>query len=85
MDLFDHAMEQDLKKKAPLAARLRPRTLDEFVGQEDIVGEGKLLYRAGIDTEELHIIEIDPAAADDKNVTPRNHLITDRRTDLYPT
>jgi putative ATPase len=46
MDLFDHALEQDLKKKAPLAARLRPRTLDEFVGQEDIVGEGKLLYRA---------------------------------------
>ena len=46
MDLFDHAMEQDLKKKGPLAARLRPRTLDEFVGQEDIVGEGKLLHRA---------------------------------------
>ncbi len=46
MDLFDHAMEQDLKKKAPLAARLRPSTLDEFVGQEDIVGEGKLLHRA---------------------------------------
>ncbi len=46
MDLFDHALEQDLKKKAPLAARLRPRTLDEFVGQEDIVGKGKLLYRA---------------------------------------
>ncbi|MCD4801540.1 MAG: AAA family ATPase [Anaerolineales bacterium] len=46
MDLFDHALEQDLKKKAPLAARLRPRTLDEFVGQEEIVGKGKLLYRA---------------------------------------
>ena len=46
MDLFDHAMEQDLKKKAPLAARLRPRTLDEFVGQREIVGEGKLLHRA---------------------------------------
>ena len=46
MDLFDHAMEQDLQKKAPLAARMRPRTLDEFVGQEEIVGEGKLLYRA---------------------------------------
>ena len=46
MDLFDHAMEQDLKKKAPLAARLRPGTLDEFVGQEEIVGEGKLLHRA---------------------------------------
>ena len=46
MDLFDHAMEEELKKKAPLAARLRPRTLDEFVGQDEIVGEGKLLYRA---------------------------------------
>jgi len=46
MDLFDHAMEEDLRKKAPLAARLRPRTLDEFVGQDEIVGEGKLLYRA---------------------------------------
>ena len=46
MDLFDHAMEEELKKKAPLAARLRPRTLNEFVGQEEIVGEGKLLYRA---------------------------------------
>ena len=46
MDLFDHALEQDLKKKAPLAARLRPRTLDEFVGQKEMVGEGKLLYRA---------------------------------------
>jgi putative ATPase len=46
MDLFDHAMEEELKKKAPLAARLRPRTLDEFVGQEEIVGKSKLLYRA---------------------------------------
>jgi len=46
MDLFDHAMKEDLSKKAPLAARMRPRTLDEFVGQEEIVGQGKLLYRA---------------------------------------
>ncbi len=46
MDLFDHAMQQDMKKNAPLAARMRPRTLDEFVGQEHIVGPGKLLRRA---------------------------------------
>jgi len=46
MDLFDHAMQEDLKRKAPLAARMRPRTLEEFAGQEDIVGEGKLLHRA---------------------------------------
>ena len=46
MDLFEHAMQEDLNKEAPLAARLRPRTLDEFVGQEHIIGEGKLLRRA---------------------------------------
>jgi putative ATPase len=46
MDLFTHAHEQRMRSEAPLAARLRPRTLDEFVGQEDIVGPGKLLRRA---------------------------------------
>jgi putative ATPase len=46
MDLFDHALEDQLTREAPLAARMRPRTLDEFIGQEDIVGEGRLLRRA---------------------------------------
>jgi hypothetical protein len=45
-DLFDHAMHERLKSEAPLAARMRPRTLDEYIGQEHIVGEGKLLRRA---------------------------------------
>ena len=45
-DLFDHAMQERMKSEAPLAARMRPRTLDEFVGQEHIIGEGKLLRRA---------------------------------------
>jgi putative ATPase len=45
-DLFDHAMQERMKDEAPLAARMRPRTLDEFIGQEHIVGEGKLLRRA---------------------------------------
>jgi putative ATPase len=45
-DLFDHAMQQRMKDEAPLAARMRPRTLDEFIGQEHIVGPGKLLRRA---------------------------------------
>ncbi|MBC8508069.1 MAG: AAA family ATPase [Anaerolineales bacterium] len=45
-DLFDHAMKEKMKTEAPLAARMRPRTLDEFEGQEHIVGEGKLLRRA---------------------------------------
>ncbi|MGB2910995.1 MAG: AAA family ATPase [Anaerolineales bacterium] len=52
MDLFDHSLKQRMKHEAPLAARMRPRTLDEFVGQQDIVGPGKLLRRA-IETDRL--------------------------------
>ncbi len=46
MDLFEYAGAQSLKTDAPLATRLRPRTLDEVVGQQDIIGKDKLLYRA---------------------------------------
>ncbi len=46
MDLFDHALRERMSTEAPLAARMRPRSLDEFVGQEHIVGEGRLLRRA---------------------------------------
>jgi putative ATPase len=52
MDLFDHAMHERMKTEAPLAARMRPITLDEFAGQEEIVGPGKLLRRA-IETDRL--------------------------------
>lgn len=45
-DLFDHALKQRMTTEAPLAARMRPRKLDEYIGQEDIVGEGRLLRRA---------------------------------------
>ncbi len=46
MDLFEYMAEGRKEKEAPLAARMRPQTLDEVVGQEDIIGEDKLLYRA---------------------------------------
>lgn len=46
MDLFSFSKEQNLKKSAPLAVRMRPRNLDEFVGQEHILGRGKFLRRA---------------------------------------
>ena len=46
MSLFDHARRERMKVEAPLAARMRPQTLDELVGQEQIVGPGKLLRRA---------------------------------------
>ena len=46
MDLFDYMQEKQLKKDAPLAARMRPECLDEVVGQQHIIGKGKMLYRA---------------------------------------
>ncbi len=46
MNLFEHSRREQIRREAPLAARMRPRTLDEFVGQEHIVGEGRLLRRA---------------------------------------
>src|SRR5205809_3737980 len=45
MDLFAGNRQKNLDKAAPLAARMRPRTLDEFVGQQHFLGEGKLLRR----------------------------------------
>lgn len=52
MDLFDHALQKRLATEAPLAARMRPRTLDEYIGQDEIVGPGRLLRRA-IETDRL--------------------------------
>ncbi|MBW4492224.1 MAG: AAA family ATPase [Oscillatoria princeps RMCB-10] len=46
MDLFEHYNLKQAEKEAPLAARMRPRTLDEFVGQDHIMGAGRLLRRA---------------------------------------
>lgn len=46
MDLFDYMRQNSQEKEAPLAARLRPRTLEEVVGQQHIIGRDKLLYRA---------------------------------------
>jgi putative ATPase len=45
MDLFDHSLNEQIEREAPLAARMRPRNLDEIVGQDHIIGEGKLLRR----------------------------------------
>lgn len=46
MDLFDYMRSANMQKESPLAARMRPRTLDEVVGQQHIIGKDKLLYRA---------------------------------------
>ncbi|MFP4417346.1 MAG: AAA family ATPase [Chitinispirillaceae bacterium] len=46
MDLFELHARAHKEKNAPLADRMRPRTLDEFIGQEHIIGHGRLLRRA---------------------------------------
>lgn len=46
MDLFEYMRNTNMDKESPLAARLRPVTLDEVVGQQHIIGKDKLLYRA---------------------------------------
>jgi predicted amidohydrolase len=71
-----------------LANRTGSETLDgrtlAFNGRSQMVApDGRLLGRAGPDSEELLIADIDPAEALSKKVTPRNDLFLDRRTDLY--
>jgi putative ATPase len=51
-DLFDEAASRRLESLAPLAQRLRPQTLDEFVGQDHVVGSGRALRRA-IDADRI--------------------------------
>ena len=52
MDLFDAGLRDRQAADQPLAARLRPHTLDEFVGQDHILGPGRLLRRA-IEADQL--------------------------------
>lgn len=51
-DLFDRQRAQELKQDAPLAARMRPKDFDEFVGQEHLVGKGRVL-RQSIESDQL--------------------------------
>ncbi|WP_291633823.1 replication-associated recombination protein A [Clostridium sp.] len=46
MDMFELQAEKNLRKDAPLAERLKPEKLEDYVGQEHILGKGKLLWRA---------------------------------------
>lgn len=46
MDLFEYMRKSNMEKESPLAARMRPTTIDEVVGQQHIIGKDKLLYRA---------------------------------------
>ncbi|MDY0324287.1 MAG: AAA family ATPase, partial [Candidatus Carbobacillus sp.] len=52
MDLFDYARTHHQQTMKPLAARVRPETLDEMIGQEELLGKGKLLRRS-IEADQL--------------------------------
>ncbi|MFM2046508.1 MAG: hypothetical protein RL383_585, partial [Actinomycetota bacterium] len=54
-DLFSDGVAERLRAGAPLAARLRPRTLDEIAGQDDLVGPGRPLRRL-IETDTLSTV-----------------------------
>ncbi|XOU94635.1 MAG: replication-associated recombination protein A [Candidatus Kerfeldbacteria bacterium] len=54
-DLFDDKLAKDIKANAPLADRIRPNSLEDFVGQEDIIGKGKILRRV-IENDEIFSI-----------------------------
>ena len=45
MDLFELNRQRELSKNAPLADRLRPSSLDKYIGQEHLVGQGKIIRR----------------------------------------
>jgi putative ATPase len=55
MDLFDFKDSDAKRKGVPLADRIRPTTFEEFVGQEHLIGEGKILRKA-IEKDEIHSI-----------------------------
>jgi Recombination protein MgsA len=46
VNLFEHTHDKQIRKEAPLADRMRPRTIEEFVGQSHILAPGRLLRRA---------------------------------------
>ncbi len=63
--------------------RIKGKAL-RFIGSSQIVSPaGKVLYRAGDKKEESKAVEIEPKEARDKNITPLNNLIRDRRKDLF--
>jgi putative ATPase len=63
VDLFDHALEERFDQYAPLAARMRPRTLDEIVGQAHVLGPGRALRKLIESSEISSVILWGPAGS----------------------
>ena len=62
----------------------RPHGTLRFTGRSQIVGpKGEILFRAPAARTEVHVMRIDPSRARNKSITARNHLLRDRRPELY--
>lgn len=70
MDLLDANLKDYQDKNAPLAFRMAPRTIDEIVGQEEIIGKGKLLRRL-IETDKVSFIILFGPPGTGKTVMPK--------------
>ncbi|MGH2820061.1 MAG: AAA family ATPase, partial [Actinomycetota bacterium] len=79
MDLFEASLEERFAEYAPLAARMRPRTVDEIVGQQHLLGPGRAL-RALVESQELSSLILWGPAGSGK--TTLAHVIA-RTTDAH--
>ena len=63
----------------------RPHGALRFTGRSQVAGpRGEVLFQAPAAKGMVHVERIDPSRARDKNLTPRNHLLRDRRPEFYP-
>lgn len=75
MDLFDYMRAAKMKEEAPLAARMRPRTLEEVVGQEHILGRDKTtLARVIANTTSAEFTQINATVAEKKDYVRQQYL-----------
>jgi putative ATPase len=81
MELFDQQAREELARSTPLADRLRPKSLAEFVGQEHLVGEGKILRRAIENDELVSMIFWGPPGVG--KTTLANIMASETRSDFF--
>ena len=57
MDLFEHSRQDQIRREAPLAARMRPRSLDEFIGQKHVVRAINFIFEDSVEFRVREVLE----------------------------